>query len=244
MKTDGDSFRDTAVGTLQGDGTALPLIFIKGEVGNASKSSGRRPAPGKKPRRGATKESMLNWADWFAARVKEPSILIWDRLSSHRSREVIDKLESFRTNEGEQLIHVKFLPAKAAFLISPLDMGGFAIFKTQFYQLPRRTWNMKKDSANVAWRALKRENVQNLFHHCGLTSKETPQALRARLHREVNTVVLTDYQEYLDVFDQWRAGAGDDRFPDPPNRDPLTEIWVPANSGLTGPYWSRSGRFA
>ena len=70
-------------------------------------------------------------------------LLIWDRLSAHKSRAVIDYIESILLPDGQQALKVKLLPAKSAFLLSPLDMGLFGAFKKYYYKFDRSTPDLK-----------------------------------------------------------------------------------------------------
>jgi len=119
--SEGDRFRDTAALTVRADGVDIPPFLIKGQVGNASKASGRRPKKGEKPVKGMYKDHMKKYADHVSQYVTEPSLLLLDRASSHTSKEVIEYFEDFLTGDGQALFKVLLLPAKTAFLVSALD---------------------------------------------------------------------------------------------------------------------------
>ena len=112
----GDRFRDTAALTVRMDGVDIPPFLIKGQVGNASKASGRRPKPGYKPEKGMNKELMKKYRDHISQYVTEPSLILLDRASSHTSNEAKEYLEDFLTKDGQDLFKVVLLPAKTAFL--------------------------------------------------------------------------------------------------------------------------------
>ncbi len=75
--------------TLDREGQWTPPFYIKSQYANASYARGRRPAPGKKPIKGMTVQKMKEYADHIEKYTDEPTVLCWDRLSSHKSKEVV-----------------------------------------------------------------------------------------------------------------------------------------------------------
>ena len=114
MKTAGDRFRDTAALTVRADGKDLPPFFIKGQVGNASKASGRRPKRGEKAVGGMNIALMKKYAKHIAYYPSEPSLLLLDR-ASHTSKKTIVELEDYLTADGQQMFKVMFIPPKLRF---------------------------------------------------------------------------------------------------------------------------------
>ena len=128
-----DTFRDTMVATVRGDGVDIPPFFIKTQSKSASYASGRRAPPDTKLTKGMDNEQMSLWLDHLMNYVNEPIILLMDRLSVHYSKSTMQKIKSMRLPDGRGAITMRLLPAKTAFLLSPLDMGAFAAMKTYFY---------------------------------------------------------------------------------------------------------------
>lgn len=129
--------------TVRGDGKKFPPYYIMTEYKNASKASGRRPESGKTAVKGMNKQYMKAYIEFLASHVRKPSILLMDRHSSHKSKEVIEYIESFRCVGGEQKLQVKLFPPKSSFLISPCDMGVIAQHKSKFYKFERSTSGLK-----------------------------------------------------------------------------------------------------
>lgn len=100
----GDRYRDTLVLTVRGDGVDVPPFFIVGQYGNAPRSSGRRPSPGEKPVRGMNNTLIRKYIDHVAPYLSEPTLLLWDRHSSHTSKETFRYIKRWRTSDGRQLI--------------------------------------------------------------------------------------------------------------------------------------------
>ena len=125
----GDAFRDTVALTVRGDGVDIPPFFIKHTYRNASRASGRRCEKDAEPVRGMNISRMIEYVRFIADYIEKPSLLIMDRLSSHTSGQVIQEINSLRTEDGKNLLIPILIPPKTAFLISPLDMGVIAAIK-------------------------------------------------------------------------------------------------------------------
>ena len=203
----GDRFRDTAALTVRMDGVDIPPFLIKGQVGNASKASGRRPKPGKKPVKGMNKELMKKYGDHISQYVKEPSLILLDRASSHTSNEVKEYLEDFLTKDGQDLFKVILLPAKTAFLVSPLDNGVIGAFKKHFYNHDRSTFPLKKSAVKLAWDEVSNESIVNICRNCGLAGDESLQTTRDRFEKEVQGMVPEKLKPSLELYDQWIGGT-------------------------------------
>jgi hypothetical protein len=207
VKSKGDRFRDTAALTVRADGIDLPPFLIKGQVGNASIASGRRPKRGEKPVRGMNKNLMKVYADHIAQYVTKPSLLILDRASSHTSRVFIDYVEAFLTADGEQNFEVLLLPAKTAFLVSGLYNGANSAFKQHFYKYDRSTFPLKQSAVKLAWDAVSNESLANISDHCGLNANESMSSIHQRFENEVHGVIPEKLVPSLELYEQWIAGS-------------------------------------
>ena len=207
VKATGDRFRDTAALTVRADGVDLPPFLIKGQVGNASKASGRRPRKGEKPVAGMNKSLMKKYGEHISRYVEEPSLLILDRASSHTSREVIDDLQDYVTPDGEQLLKVLLLPPKTAFLLSPLDNGAISAFKQHFYSFDRSNFALKKAAVKLAWDAVSNESLLNICKNCGLNGDDPLPSIHEKLEKNVHGFIPEKLKPSLELYDQWSAGA-------------------------------------
>jgi len=189
------------------DGVDIPPFLIKGQVGNASKASGRRPKPGEKPVKGMNKDLMKKYADHISQYVTEPSLLLLDRASCHTSKEVREYFEDFLTQDGQALFKTILLPAKTAFLVSALDNGVIGAFKQHFYRYDRSTFPLKKSAVKLAWDAVSNESISNICRNCGLAGDESLQAIRERFERDVHGMVPEKLQSSLELYEQWIGGT-------------------------------------
>lgn len=237
----GDKFRDTMVATLVGDGSRIPPFYIKGEVGNASKASGRRPKPDKKPVKGMNIAKMIEYAAHLDKFVNRPVILVLDRLAAHKSKAVRECFESYKCPDGQQKFEILLLPAKTAFLISPCDMGFFSMWKSKFYKLDRSTYDLKILAANEVWKTVDPIKVANFFVNCGLTSKESDQSLRKRIFKQVRGGIPEDLDEVREYYEGWLAGSYTVSGVRGPRSSPMEELTIPKDSGLNGVYWVKKG---
>lgn len=206
MKETGDGFRDTVTLTVRGDGVDIPPFFTLHTYKNASKASGRRCERGDMPIKGMTNARMIEYVDHIAAYVQEPSLLIMDRLSSHKSGEVIRHIATKRTATDDQLLYPILLPPKTAFLISPLDMGAIGAFKSHFYRLDRSSIDLKQRAVVQAWAAVSNDTLKNICLNCGIVGTESLQSLRSRFKKEAVGVVPEKLEELLDYYDAWKSG--------------------------------------
>lgn len=207
VKTTGDRFRDTAALTVRADGKDIPPFFIKGQVGNASKASGRRPKPGEKPVGGMKATLMKEYAKHIAPYPSEPSLLLLDRASSHTSKMSVADLEEYLTPDGRQMFKVLFIPPKAAFLVSPLDAGVIAAFKQHFYDYDRSTFPLKKSAAKLAWDAVSNEAIENICRGCGLDPDVPLSTIREKFEENVHGILPEKLKDHLELYDKWIAGA-------------------------------------
>lgn len=191
---------------MRGDGVDIPPFFTLHTYKNASKASGRRCERGETPVKGMTNARMKEYIDHLADYVQEPSLLIMDRLSSHKAGEVIRHISSKKTATGEQLLYPILLPPKTAFLISPLDMGAISAFKSHFYQLDRSSIERKRKAVVQAWAAVSNDTLKNICINCGIVGEETLQSLRTRFMKQVVGVVPEKLEELLDFYDAWKSG--------------------------------------
>jgi hypothetical protein len=207
VKTSGDRFRDTAALTVRADGKDIPPFFIKGQVGNASKASGRRPQPGQKAVGGMNVALMKKYAKHIAHYPSEPCLLLLDRASSHTSKKTIAELEDYLTPDGQQMFKVLFIPPKAAFLVSPLDNGVIAAFKQHFYSYDRSTFELKKSAAKLAWDEVSNDAIKNICSECGLDPDVPLLTIREKFEKNVHGFLPEKLKPYEKLYDQWIAGA-------------------------------------
>jgi hypothetical protein len=228
--------------TLVGDGTWIPPFYIKGQVGNASKASGRRPSSGKKANKGMTVTKMIDYIDHVAKYVDRPSVLCMDRLSSHVSKRVITYAESLKCSDGvTQKFKILLLTPKAAFLISPLDMGFFTMFKRAYYKYDRSTYALKIMAANQVWKTISSDKIVNLFNNCGITSKESPKSLHNRIAAQVRSGIPDELEEVWEFYQGWLGGAFNISGATCPRAPPTEHLIVPNDSDLNGQYWIKRG---
>ena len=207
MKTSGDRFRDTAALTVRADGKDIPPFFIKGQVGNASYASGRRPKRGEKAVGGMNVALMQKYAKHIAYYPNEPSLLLLDRASSHTSKKTIAELEEYLTADGRQMFKVMFIPHKAAFLVSPLDNGVIAAFKQHFYSYDRSTFELKKSAAKLAWDEVSNDAIENICSECGLDPDVPLLTICEKFEKNVHGFLPEKLKPYEKLYDQWIAGA-------------------------------------
>ena len=206
VKDTGDRFRDTLALTVRGDGVDIPPYTIVHTYRTASRASGRRCTANEDPVKGMNIDRMKDYIDHISWYVKETSLLIMDRLSSHTSRRLRDYIATKKTATGEPLFIPLFLPAKTAFLLSPLDMGGIGAFKSKYYTLDRSTLDLKLRAAAQAWDSVSNESLKNICVNCGIVGEESVESLRQRFLKEVGALIPPGKQEYLDYYDAWKSG--------------------------------------
>lgn len=242
VKETGDTYRDTMAATLAGDGSFIPPFYIKGQAGNASLGSGRRPSPGSKPEKGMNIKEMIKYLDHVAKYVDRFCVLVLDRLSSHLSKDVKAHAVSLKCSDGvTQKFEILYLPAKTSFLISPLDMGFFSMWKREFYKYDRSTYPLKLMAANQVWKSMQPEKIASLFDYCGITSKETPTQLRKRITAQVRSGMPEELEEVWEFYQGWLAGAFDIEGAVRPRAPPTEALLTPEDSNLDGQYWVKRG---
>ena len=205
----GDTFRDTVAMTVRGDGVDIPQFVVIQTSKAASRASKRRCGKNETPVRGMTIDIMFNYIDHLAAYVEEPSLLLLDRLSSHTSSRVLRFIRSKKTSSGESLLIPILLPPKTSFLISPLDMGAIAAFKSHLYKYERETLDQKKLAMELAWRDVSNESLKNICLHCGIVGEENIESIRGRFMKEVVGEIPENFEEIRDFYDAWKSGAID-----------------------------------
>jgi hypothetical protein len=242
VKQTGDTYRDNMAATLVADGSWIPPFYIKGQAGNASKASGRRPALGVKAVKGMTVPKMKEYVDHVAKRVDHFCVLVLDRLSSHVSIKVKAYAESLKCSDGvTQKFEILLLPAKSSFLISPLDMGFFSMWKREYYKYNRSSYTLKIMAANQVWKSMQSEKIASLFDNCGITSKETPKKLRERISAQVRSGMPEELEEVWEFYQGWLAGAFDIEGAVRPRTPPTEDLLTPEDSNLDGQYWVKRG---
>lgn len=154
-----------------------------------------------------TIDLMFNYIDHLVEYVVEPSLLLLDRLSSHTSSRVLRYIRSKKTSTGDSLLIPFLLPPKTAFLISPLDMGAIAAFKSHLYDYERDTLDQKKLAMEQAWRDVSNQSLKNICLNCGIVGEESIDSIRDRFMKEVVGEVPEHLEEILDFYDAWKSGA-------------------------------------
>lgn len=202
----GDRFRDTAALTVRGDGVDIPPFIIIHSYKTASYASGRRCSPHEDPVKGMNISRMKDYINHIAQYVQETSLLIMDRLSSHTSARVRQHIESKTTPSGEKMFIPIYLPPKTAFLVSPLDMGAIAAFKSHYHILDRSTIQLKLRAVHQAWDTVSNDTLKNICLNCGIVGQESIYSLRERFMKAVGSVVPPQVEDYLDFYDAWKSG--------------------------------------
>ena len=229
---------------MRGDGVDIPPFVLIHTYKNASYASGRRCAAGEIPVKGMDTSHMMHYIDHISQYVSETSLLLMDRLSSHTCAAVREHIASKKTTAGDPLFHLILLPAKTAFLISPLDMGAISAFKSHYYKLDRSTIQLKLNAVSQAWDAVSNESLKNICLNCGIVGEESMASLRRRFEKEVLGLVPSELQSYLDFYDSWKSGhievegATRGRGVTMATPDQIPE------AHLDGAYWSNFGRRA
>lgn len=206
VKETGDRFRDTLALTIRGDGVDIPPFFITHTYKNASRGSGRRCDKDEEPVKGMNIPRMKQYIDHISQYVTKTSLLVMDRLSSHTSGQVRRCIESFTLPSGERMFYIFLLPAKTAFLISPLDMGAIGAFKSHYHRLDRSTIQKKKYAVSEAWAQVSNDTLRNICLNCGVVGEESIESLRERFLKEVGSVIPEQAAQLLDFYDAWSSG--------------------------------------
>lgn len=189
-----------------------------------------------------TVQKMIEYIDHVAKYVDRPCVLCLDRLSSHMSKKFVAYAESLKCSDGvTQKFEILFISPKAAFLISPLDMGFFTMFKRTYYKYDRSTFALKIMAANQVWKSMSSERIVNLFDNCGITSKETPNRLRKRIAAQVRSGIPEDLEEVWEFYQGWLAGAFDIEGTSRPRAPPTEHLIIPEDCDLDGEYWVKRG---
>lgn len=202
-----DTYRDTVALTVRGDGVDIKPFFIKHTSKNATRDSGRKCEAHKNPVKGMDSSQMIDYIDHISKFIREPSLLLLDRLSSHTAAAVRLHIESKLTSSGERLLYPIYLPPKTSFLISPLDMGAIAAFKSNFYKLNRSNLELKEKSVYDAWGQVTNESLRAICHHCGIVGDKTLDTLRSEFMDEVIGSIPEKLEKYVDFYDAWEGEA-------------------------------------
>ena len=242
VQESGDTFRDTVALTVRGDGVDIKPFIIVHTYRNASQASGRRCAANETPIKGMNTNRMIDYIDHISQFVQETSLLLMDRLSSHTAAPVRAHIEGKLLPNGERMFLPLYLPAKTAFLISPLDMGAIAAFKTHYYTLDRSTLELKVRAVRAAWDAVPNGALRNICHNCGIVGEESLPSLRRRFMSDVVGSVPEELEEQANFFDSWQSAAIE---VEGASRGRGVTLQVPAQiseAELDGIYWTNYGR--
>jgi hypothetical protein len=242
VKEKGDLFRDTVALTVRGDGVDIPPFFVIHTYKTASCDSGRRCGDNDEPVKGMNVPRMMQYIDHIAQYVVKTSLLLMDQLSSHTARAVRDHIATKFAADGSPLFIPFYLPAKTAFLISPLDMGAIAAFKSKFHKLDRTTLNLKKRSMIEAWDSVSNQSIRNICLNCGIVGEETLSSLRSRFMKDVTGLIPEEYDQVMEFYESWESGqikvTGADRARGV-TFEPLNQL---SDAELDGESWIRYGR--
>jgi len=206
VKEIGDGFRDTVALTVRGDGVDIPPFIIVHTYKTASKRSLRRCGRDEVPVKGMNIPRMKEYIDHIAEYVQQPSLLVMDRLSSHTSAKILHYISSKKSTSGDQLLFPLLLPPKTAFLISPLDMGAIAAFKSHYHKLDRSTLERKIRAVYQAWDTVSNDALANICRNCGVVGEEMIESIRERFLKEVTGAVPSEIEEIMDYYDSWKSG--------------------------------------
>ena len=207
VKETGDRFRDTLALTIRGDGVDIPPFFIAHTYKNASYASGRRCGSDEEPVKGMNIPRMKQYVDHLSQYVEKTSLLVMDRLSSHTSAETRRYIEAKTLPSGERMFYILLLPAKTAFLISPLDMGAIGAFKAYYHRLDRSTLQLKRNAVQEAWDQVSNDTLINICRNCGVIGEESIESLRQRFLKEVKGLIPEQVQQHLEFYDAWSSGV-------------------------------------
>jgi len=206
VKETGDRFRDTLALTIRGDGVDIPPFFIAHTYKTASYASGRRCPRDEDAVKGMNIPRMKQYIDHISQYVTKTSLLVMDRLSSHTSAEIRRYIEAMTLPSGERMFYILLLPAKTAFLISPLDMGAIGAFKAHYHRLDRSTLQLKRIAVQEAWDQVSNETLINICRNRGVVGEETIESLRQRFLKEVKGLIPEQVEQHLEFYDAWSSG--------------------------------------
>jgi hypothetical protein len=184
---------------------------------------------------------MIEYIDHLAGYVHDTSLLIMDRLSSHKSERVLSYIREWKNEDGSPKLIPLLLPPKSAFLISPLDMGAISAFKANFYRFDRSTIDFKVRAMLQAWEEVSNDSLVNIWENCGLVGKESFASIRERFMKEVVGVVPEEFAELCDFYEAWKNGVID---VDGTTRGRRVTLAIPhqiTEAYLDGEYWTNYG---
>jgi hypothetical protein len=100
-----------------------------------------------------------------------PMHLVLDRSSAHHKAKM---LEAFYDNGCQSMVHIWFMPPKAAKRMSPLDNALFHEWKERVRKrAPIKESNIEQVMSDE-WNNLPAEHIRNYYQHCGLTGYHNP----------------------------------------------------------------------
>jgi hypothetical protein len=242
VKEKGDLFRDTVALTVRGDGVDIPPFFILHTYKTASCDSGRRCDENEEPVKGMNIPRMKEYINHIAKYVQKTSLLLMDQLSSHTARAVKNHIATKFAVDGSPLFIPFYLPAKTAFLISPLDMGAIAAFKARFHKLDRADVRLKKRSMIEAWNSVSNDSLKNICLNCGIVGDEPIHSLRSRFMKEATGLIPEGYDQVMDFYESWVSGQTLVKGADRARGVNLDRPKQLPNAELDGEHWIRYGR--
>ena len=130
-------------------------------------------------------------------------------------------------------------PAKAPFLISPLDNSAFSLFKKNYYEFDRSTLELKERAAYLAWKAISNDDLTAYSKNCGLVGRTQLTTLKKRFLKEVRGRVPPEHEKSRKFYEAWMAGAINVEGVSRPRGSPLEiPVQIP-EAELDGEYWVR-----
>ena len=123
---------------------------------------------------------MKKWIKKFKEYALPGDILIMNNLSSHRNKEVLKELHDYQ-------IHVLFLPARCADVLSVLDNCFFAVFKAKWYEeiVFGDDIDQKEERAISLFDSLIETKIgKRMYHRCGYDSIFNDQNAITDVHNE------------------------------------------------------------
>jgi hypothetical protein len=155
----GDNARDTGMVALNAAG-GIDSYFLQHQKQITHKINGQTVVT-QKQIAGMGTDEMLGWAGGFVGEHKDDgeSVLILDRLGSHRNKKVLATLEAGH-------VHTVLLPPQASKLISPCDNSFFSAFKAEMRGMDTHDTEAKKAAFEQVIRDTPPEKVKSYFRHC------------------------------------------------------------------------------
>lgn len=159
LRTLATKARDTVICTLCGDGTKLPLFYVRHQRRRTERGNDQSLQV---KVAGVTNEIFRTYIkaviEPYRGRAK---VLAMDRLSCHTTKENMDLIR-------ELGLEVHLFPPKASVEVSPLDNTFFALYKRLFAEKPRSTPYLKFMAACQTYNDISADKIVAFFRHCSI----------------------------------------------------------------------------